>query len=188
MLFTLKISKVGCAFPMVVVSILHREDASHFIFLCILPDGTIGEVVTGDGSCLVLKKTIFDIISRFILSLDVGYYRSLKKEILDLGIRSIFSTSIHRPLFYLVKIQYLTLLSRLCLIWIMNIEHMVAVDSSEYGHLIFKYYFFNFSRLALTPSCYSKDSELKKLSLKNKLISTFRFNQLLDHTIIFYWN
>ena len=113
-----------------------------YFFLYILPDGTIGEVVTGDGSCLVLKKTIFDIISRFILSLDVGYYRSLKKEILDLGIRSIFSTSIHRPLFYLVKIQYLTLLSRLCLIWIMNIEHMVAVDSSEYGHLIFKYYFF----------------------------------------------
>ena len=76
----------------------------------------LGEVVTGDGSCLVLKKTIFDIISRFILFLDVGYYRSLKKEILDLGMRSIFSTSIHRLMLYLVKIQYLTLLSRLCLI------------------------------------------------------------------------
>ena len=102
----------------------------------------MGEAVTGDSSCLVLKKTIFDIISRFILSLDVGYYRSLKKEILDLGIRSIFSTSIHRLMFYLVKIQYFTLLSRLCLIWIMNIEHKVAVDSSEYGHLILKYFFF----------------------------------------------
>lgn len=30
-----------------------------------LPDGMIGEVVTGDGSCLVLKKTIFDIISLY---------------------------------------------------------------------------------------------------------------------------
>lgn len=45
-----------------------------------LPEGIIGEFLTGDGSCLFLKKTIFDIILYILFFVNVGYYRSLKKR------------------------------------------------------------------------------------------------------------